>query len=54
MTQTMTARLAQQAERSAKEKRKPTKQSVDNEDFRPASEAIFDQNANEAEEPDYR
>ncbi|XP_069943236.1 mitogen-activated protein kinase-binding protein 1 isoform X9 [Cherax quadricarinatus] len=54
MTQTMTARLAQQAERASKEKKKPQRQSIDNEDFRGASEDIFDQNANEAEEPDYR
>ncbi|XP_042204549.1 mitogen-activated protein kinase-binding protein 1-like isoform X3 [Homarus americanus] len=54
MTQTMTARLAQQAERASKEKRKPQRQSIDNEDFRPATEDMFDQNANEAEEPDYR
>ncbi|XP_069193391.1 mitogen-activated protein kinase-binding protein 1 isoform X4 [Procambarus clarkii] len=54
MTQTMTARLAQQAERATKEKRKPQRQIIDNEDFRPASEDIFDHNANEEEEPDYR
>ncbi|XP_047496658.1 WD repeat-containing protein 62-like isoform X3 [Penaeus chinensis] len=53
MSQTITARIAQQAERASKEKRK-VRQPIDNEDFRPASEDIFDQNANEAEEPDYR
>lgn len=53
MSQTITARISQQAERASKEKRK-VRQPIDNEDFRPASEDIFDQNANEAEEPDYR
>lgn len=53
MSQTITARIAQQAERASKEKRK-VRQPIDNEDFRPASDDIFDQNANEAEEPDYR
>ncbi|XP_076039679.1 WD repeat domain 62 [Oratosquilla oratoria] len=67
MTQTMVARLAQQAERAAKDSRRqqppqalppsPIQRSVnrvttDNEEFRPASAEIFDQNANE--EPDYR
>ncbi|KAK8387938.1 hypothetical protein O3P69_020086 [Scylla paramamosain] len=54
MTQTMMARLAQQAERAAKDKRKVPRQPIDNEDFRQGSENIFDQNANEPEEPDYR
>lgn len=54
MTQTMTARLAQQAERAAKDKRKAVRQPIDNEDFRQPPEDIFDQNANEPEEPDYR
>lgn len=54
MTQTMMARLAQQAERAAKDKRKAVRQPIDNEDFRQPAEDIFDQNANEPEEPDYR
>lgn len=54
MTQTMMARVAQQAERAAKDKRKVVRQPIDNEDFRQPAEDIFDQNANEPEEPDYR
>ena len=54
MTQTMMARVVQQAERASKDKRKVPRQPIDNEDFRQPAEDIFDQNANEPEEPDYR
>lgn len=56
LTQTITARQLQQAERATKEVRGKIHRplSVDNEDFRPASADIFDQNANDVEEPDYR
>ena len=55
MTQTMVARLTQQAERACKEKRKPGRQqSLDNDEIQANPEDMFDQNANETEEPDYR
>ncbi|XP_066973232.1 uncharacterized protein [Macrobrachium rosenbergii] len=55
MTQTMVARLAQQAERATKDKRKTGRQqSLDNDEIQPSPEDMFDQNANETEEPDYR
>ena len=63
MTQIIVARLAQQAERAAKDRKTQLQhqqkllqhqQSLDNEDFRPTTAEIFDQNANDMESPDYR